>query len=126
MVIRGIELGYVQAGFEEARELTLAACLGEGVGQHVTSLAEVYEDIVVIDQVAHEVLPATEVFGFLRYTDVFRDVGESTVVDHVRDWGGGKTFQLTDEVPRVDGSLSCGASGANFSLSTREHHLELF
>ena len=47
MGIRGIELGYVQAGFEEAREFTLAACLGEGVGPHVTSLAEVYEDIYI-------------------------------------------------------------------------------
>ena len=52
MWIRGMELSCVQAGFAEAREFTLVACLGEWVSEHVSGLAEMHEDVVVVDQVA--------------------------------------------------------------------------
>ena len=66
----------VHHGLGEAVEFDFVAGFCERVGEHVSGSAQmhVYVSVVVGDEVAKEMLPATEVFGLLAHAHVFSEV----------------------------------------------------
>ena len=64
----------VHHGLGEAVEFDFVAGFCERVGEHVSCSAQVHVSLVVGDEVAKEMLPATEVFGLLAHAHVFSEV----------------------------------------------------
>ena len=75
----------VEEELDEAVVACVVADLGQRVGVHLVSLAEVHVDVAVKHAVAHVVDPALEVLGLLSNAKVFGEGRRGGVVDHVRD-----------------------------------------